>query len=571
MDLSESRRRGLLLVHRSSRRKVGALLLGALAAPALLTVATAENSATATGGTHQPALAFAEEQYSVPYFGRLWSDNPADQHGTFEETSTNRARYFAQVAVEQRGSGAAEPSFAVEGQSDDSVYQTCRPAGGCADVTVRATPRGRLYLHAARRGSDDAAYFTHLGGFSTRAVELSAADAGSALKVYREVEVDPPPQTAGCEDYAGATPEAFTCLFLRELLPPAQAAAADEEALRAELPKLVQDHADYRLVFAEEFNGAPPAADADGCRDGLSTLDPAVWNYYDACEDVDSRGEPCATVGGGVFAMGLSGYCGDGAIDGILIGTQGLFHMKYGYLEARYTFDLDQWPRVYNNYNMILHGGWNLVNLRDSYGVEVADAEDHLKTFPVEVDIMENTGLGEGSGQYVNWFLNDRSVPALTSSKPVRYCWYFAEPRAWVVMRRADYSTACRDGGSITVTRGIEWTPRGYRYFIKIEGVHDDFVVARAANISVKRRFGNGNLAYEGAAADQFFEHLVEGDPDSVLEQVAVGHLPLPLNLNTWGWWTKADHPYIRRRMKFDYVRVWQPQNHYADMEPVYQ
>ena len=33
----------------------------------------------------------------------------------------------------------------------------------------------------------------------------------------------------------------------------------------------------------------------------------------------------------------------------------------------------------------------------------------------------------------------------------------------------------------------------------------------------------------------------------------------------------KGMHPHIRRGMTFDYVRVWQPGNHYADMEPVYQ
>ena len=33
----------------------------------------------------------------------------------------------------------------------------------------------------------------------------------------------------------------------------------------------------------------------------------------------------------------------------------------------------------------------------------------------------------------------------------------------------------------------------------------------------------------------------------------------------------KEQHPYIRRRLTFDYIRLWQPENHYADMEPVYQ
>ena len=30
-------------------------------------------------------------------------------------------------------------------------------------------------------------------------------------------------------------------------------------------------------------------------------------------------------------------------------------------------------------------------------------------------------------------------------------------------------------------------------------------------------------------------------------------------------------HPYIKTRMKIDYIRIWQPDDHYSTMEPVYQ
>lgn len=61
------------------------------------------------------------------------------------------------------------------------------------------------------------------------------------------------------------------------------------------------------------------------------------------------------------------------------------------------------------------------------------------------------------------------------------------------------------------------------------------------------------------------------GDPDTLLEKIAVSHVPLPLNIGAWGInWRPSDN-YIRTRMYFDYIRIWQPDDHYSNTEPVYQ
>ena len=46
--------------------------------------------------------------------------------------------------------------------------------------------------------------------------------------------------------------------------------------------------------------------------------------------------------------------------------------------------------------------------------------------------------------------------------------------------------------------------------------------------------------------------------------------MPLNLDLVTWGRMQNSDNT-VRTKMRFDYIRVFQPKNHYADMEPVYQ
>ena len=557
--------------YRMKRLRIGMAVLCAAAVLAA-TMADGLAGAVAEGEGFLPAVGIADAEYSVPFYGRLWSDNARDRVFSPQAAATHSANYFAQVAATERDGNALNLSFAVEGQSDASGYQTCHPDEGCTDVTVRATPDGLLYLHTGR---DKAVYYTHLGGFGGRAAELSAADADSGLKVYREVTVEPPPEAAACDDYSDGTPEAFTCLFLRELLPPGQAADADEAALRAKLPKLVQDSANYRLVFAEEFNGTPPSADANGCRDGLSTLDPAVWNYFDACSNIDSRGEPCGNVANGGYTMASAGTCKPGVTGPFVsahIDTAGLLHMKYGYLEAKYTFNIDQWPYVYNNYTMLLNlRGNRLRDLRDQYGVEVESWEDHLKHAGVEIDIFELPGNFDVAHQYANWANKDKPelLKPVKGTKWTDYCSH--RGGQGIVRNRFRPNNRCESTDSFTVTRGIEWTPRGYRTYIRVDGLLDKLTLVPKEKISV-HQIQNGRakgLVYPDK--DGFFEYLVSGDASSMLEQVGVAHAPLPLHLNTWSYMVKERQPYIRRRLTFDYVRVWQPENHYTDMEPAYQ
>ena len=558
-----------------------------LCAAAVLAATTGGGSAGATGGAtgggYQPAAGFIDAEYSVPYYGRLWTDN--DRILTPAAAATNGVSYFAQVTMAERSGTSLDLSFAVDDQSEGPLHQACEPDDGCNDVTVQVTPDGLLYLYWPQASQAARVNSAHLGGFAPRAVEVSASDADSGLKVYREVSVGPPAEAADCEDYDGGTPEAYTCLFLRELLPSGQSPVADEAALRAELPKLVQDSANYRLVFAEEFNGTPPAADANGCRDGLSTLDPAVWNYYNACDDVDSRGEPCGNVGDGGFTMGIASSCGFDSIVGYLLDTRGHMHTKYGYIETQYTFNIDQWRDVYYNYNMILNlASGGLHYLRDQYGVEVESWEDYLKSSHVEIDIFESPSTPwvsvqlEVAHQYANWSGagNPNNLKPTRAVKFTQFCSRPSFPRERGIVRNPN---SCTNSDTFTVTRGLEWTPRGYRTYIWVHGIQDGLTLLPKDQINVQQRdiLHNVTLSVKNRHRDRFFENLVPGDASTLLEQVAVSHVPMPIFLNVWGWLVRPQegredkHPYIRKRTTFDYIRVWQPENHYADMEPVYQ
>lgn len=567
-------------------------LVAALCVPGLLALATPSDASGQPGGSgpvasgsHQAAARFADLEFSVPYYGRVFSTNIQDQPDAPQAAKTFGSLYFGEVGTVVRDGSGLDLSFAVEGQPDPSGYQFCHPPDDCDDVTVQATPDGLLYLHTQR---DFRNLHMYLGGFPSRPVELSASDASSGLKVYREVLVDPPPTAGGCEDYGDNTPEAYTCLFLRELLPPAPAqTTAAVTALKAGLPELVQDSSNYRLVFAEEFDGTPPAANAARCRDGLSTLDDAVWNYYDACRIVDSRGEPCGNVYGGALVLGGARPCQGGLtapFGNFILGTFGKLHLKYGYVELKYTVNAYRWPGQYLNYNIILYPrGDRIRYLRDRYGVEIRDWEDLLTNSETEIDIFEYEASSRGTvaHQYSNWGLAEARLNLVPTRSTKRTFHCASHPRSII----ATTSSTCKDSDTFTVTRGIEWTPRGYRTFVKVDGFHNELTLVPKDKIEIetrpltetngvitKRKMTPAELASlnTGASKDRYFEYLDPADPDTLLEQVAIAHIPLPIAASVWGY-LRPENDYIRTRMKVDYIRVWQPENLYTDMEPVYQ
>ena len=504
--------------------------------------------------TYSAAVSFSDLEYSVSFVASLHPRNPVVEPAWRVATDP---LFFGEVTTGEREDGL-DLSFAVEGQPDPSGYRICKTQRTCNDVAVAVTPGGVLYLYQKELSSD---YIVYAGDFPRLPVELSASDADSGLKVYREVMVGPPPAVSGCEDYSDNTPEAYTCIFLRELLP-SEVTGVDEATLRTGLPGLVQADANYNLVFSEEFNGTPP--DGTGCiNNGLSTLDDALWSYLDPCVLVDSRGESCGDIADGALIIANAWRCY------ALVTTRGKVQAKYGYWEMKYTFNVDSWTGITNvsNYNIIMSGGGDDYHF-DRYGVEIQGWEDYLTNKAVEIDIFEYIpgNRVDVAHQYGNWtstYREDILIP-IRSHKLSYYC---SQNTISIITN----PNACSSSDTFTVTRGIEWTPRGYRTFIKVDGLHDNLTVVPKDKIVVHTKpYRRTVLVLTGAARDRYFEYVDPADINTLLEQVVVSHVPLPIHANAWGN-TNSRHPYIRTRMKIDYIRLWQPENHYTDMEPVYQ
>ncbi|MCY3642882.1 MAG: hypothetical protein OXG41_04810 [Acidimicrobiaceae bacterium] len=509
-------------------------------------------------------MSFAALEYPVGFWGRMFgAEEPAVSDSPYLKSPSGDFTFswFGEVTADERSDGL-DLSFAVEAQHSPPGYQFCETPSTCSDVSVRVTPEGLLYLQWQQSHPQ----FGYFADFPARTVELSASDADTALKVYREVLVGPPDEVTGCEDYGKDNPDAYACLFLREIIPEGFGGSS-EAALRAGLPGLVQPAANYSLVFSEEFEGTPPAANAAGCSEGLSTLDNEVWSYRDACDNVDSRGEPCSNIVNGELVIALAGTCHN-----VKISTHSNLHAKYGYFEVKYTVNMYRWS-TYANYNVILHArGERLRGLLDRYGIEIDDWQDYLTNVDAEIDFVELDvpSRQDVAHQYGNWAFKfrDADIAPTSGVKWNRFCSHrdtiTVNPRL-----------PCVDSDTFTVTRGFEWTPRGYRTFIKVDGIHDDMIVVPKSKIGVEvHHVEDGNpgprMRVTGSAKDKYFELVDPADPNTLLEQIVVTHVPLPISIGTWGW-LGSEHPYIRTRMKIDYIRMWQPENHYADMEPVYQ
>ena len=555
-----------------------------------LAAASSSSLGPLSSDSYSPAVAFTDTEHSVLPMNQLGtrSQHPGGNSefpGTVSlSVPANRHNYFGELKMNERHGTNLDLTFKVENQPDRPSYRFCqRGSNSCQEVEVRATPeQGLLYLwHSGSMSTP-----IMMSGFPQQRLEVSASDAASGLKMYREVLVNPPSDVPNCDDYGEATVDTYVCLYLRELLPEGAGGGANEAALRAGLPGLVQDASNYQLVFAEEFNGTPPAANSAGCRDGLSTLDNSAWNHGDPCLWVDSRGESCGNVADGSLRIAAAYKCFAG------LNTFGKLHYTYGYLEFQYTVDTDYWPGDHN-YNFI---AWAPLSpeqhLWEQYGVAITDWEDFLKYSSVELDFLEYVPSSRHSSwiQHANWHYNLLTTqPAFKSGKRIDYCGPHPHSRNgnrpyWNFLVNSRPCPRSSDH-THTVTFGLEWTPRGYRTFVRWDGVNmwngEEYVpIENELTLWPKNKIevitstrdsrGLREFAISGDARDQYFEYLDPSDPSTLLEQVGIAHTPNPLSIGTFGI-GNSGYNRIRSTLSIDYIRLWKPENHYSDMEPVYQ
>ncbi len=482
-------------------------------------------------------------------------------------------RYFGRVSVQARDGDADGVTFAIEGVSGDT-HQFCgrNKEPVCLDMLLGVREdSGLLYVFLDDYDNDRPYYYVN--GHPVRTAEISAEDSASDLMVYRDVVVGPSEQASECGDYPDADRDRFTCLFMDEL-PPSERPETPS-SLRDSLPNLVQPTENYSLVFAEEFDGTPIE---DGCKagldNGMATLNSDLWNHDpNPCNDTDSLGEPCQNIRDGRYYMTRVHSCRGS------MSTYGKFSFKYGYLEVKFTVNT-AFNSFYQNYAFSAGNPVkSLENLHGEYNVVVDSYEDIARLASMEINIFEHTPWSRKtiSHAYINGPKQKYDAPLVPTSSSRRNVYCGTGTSFQIALNHA----GCYGDGKITVTMGLEWTPGGYRSFQKIDG-HDDSLEVRPKNkvevnyspISISTTgeytISRQKLTYYGSDRDKYFTYLDPDDTDSLLELIAIAHRPMELVVRASGFATSS-YDTIRTRLELDYIRIFQPEDLYTGMEPVYQ
>ena len=484
-------------------------------------------------------------------------------------------KHFGRVSTTSSAATAPDVVYTVEGQPEKASYQFCYyTRNDCQDVEVGVeSESGHLYLRIDldRTAPGSRPVDAYVQDFPEQPVELAVAESQSALKVFREVLVKPSSRVPDCSDYEPATPQLFECLTLGELLlddPPEITAV-----MRDALPELVQDGANYRLIFAEEFEGGKSQSPTGSCMTGMATIMDNFSVTADPCTNLDGSSVPvpCEEIENGYYYSAKTTTCGSA------IGVGGKFAYKYGYIEMKYEVPARRFIVTYTN-SATAGNRWPVLgHNHHRYGITIDSVEDLLDYEEAEIDLVEHipssSNLQDIAHQYYNVRLRLDGYDSIRTDKVISFC----------NRRQLDNHDPTRmrlpgcwkTGHTIVVTKGLEWTPQGYITYYKVEGdsnPSDRPIAMRKSQIGLMTGKSRG-WEHGAVCGDEVDQWLVPVDPDTtdtdpvVFEQVAVSHVPFSFGHSTWGY---PQGSKVLGQFKIHYIRVFQPENLYTDMEPVY-
>ena len=530
-------------------------------------------------------------------------------------------KYFGELAVARRTPADIAMTYAVENLTDQGLYKICNSltanntltydASNCEDVLIGVhDTNGRMYLYFGDGGGAHKAKYRHafkMQDFEPQRVEVSAQESAGSLKIYRDVLVTAPDHTPDCSDYPTRDWLRYSCLFLSELLP--QSLPDTTTTLTDGLPDtLTQAKSNYQLVLSAEFDGTPGGVEGDACRNGMTLIDEEFWTY-DAtpCNGIDANGVPCENVANGRLSHGVSRTCGSG------LSTKGKFTYKYGYFEYQYSFNLKAENAYMNAATVIGDSRSPQRMIFPRYGITLRSYEDMLKFMSLELDVTEynprlNYDYSHRNLNNPDWINNAADFPPRDSTRNNRFCVGLNRLKVRDLYF-GNLSSGCSrtanggKGSRVTVTKGVEWTPAGYRYFMKVDGATSyqacrhpvgstvnrvsyngdsrcpaadvvtktvptsGFVLLDSAQLYLTEHTRSGRVPLTRDETLTFMGTHTDGNP---LEQFAVSHSPLDIGSSMWSFGGTNVGTVINVEAQYEYFRVYQPKDLYSQMEPVY-
>ena len=482
-------------------------------------------------------------------------------------------KYFARANATRGLASNANLIFAIEDQPDLDAYQFCHAKRDICrplQVAIDATS-GHLYLRADMNNDNvgHQGLTAYVADFPTQSIELSATEGTAGYKVYRDAVVNPTSRASDCSEYPPETRTHFGCKLLREYLP--DEPPTTSSALRDALPNdLVQPKENYRLVFAEEFETASLPSPSGECHTGLAGISDNFHVQLDPCtnRDISPQRVPCMEVENGYLYMTKTTTCKSSA------STTGKMHFKYGYWEVQYEIEAHHYAGAYLNHAVVAGLFGDLIHSHSRYRIELESEEDLLRFVEQEIDLIENLPTyrprAEISHQYYNTRKELSGYDSVRSTKVLNFC--YSDGRRLTILVAPP--RCGRRGETFVVTRGVEWTPQGYISFYRVQGDPNSntaLVPLRRSNINLefgKARGWEHGLMCESMESKYLVPAKATDDDDPVVfEQVAVGHVPVSIGLATHGGTPTTT---VTGKFRIHYMRLFQPQNGYSDMEPAF-
>ena len=455
--------------------------------------------------------------------------------------------------------------------------------------------------------------------FTTDTVTLKATDANGRSTVGT-IEIRRSPKLKDC---TGLTGDALDeCTWLSEILPSGWESNTLTDAVKNKLPNLTQDKDNYRLVFAEEFNGDGDSNHHNLDRKKWRLNDRHVWDHNPSAV----RNDCFIQVKDGTLQISLLSNCPPKGAVGL--STVGLFEYRYGYIEIKFKIPINK-PHTspgrgyYTNYAGVLWGRYGGSFYNATPVVTIDSIEKYLKYEFIEWDLYEY--VPRDRTIYAHWYYprvgryNKFLIPQTTIDRLAHLCVNnlstARDPNPMTQARRNQLKKESRKESTflegcnsalpttvaqapaqdrfVTLTRGWEWTPKGYRNFSHYETDNendktrypdlfsDSPKTSHWQMYKIKYRPYSNTNTFTRATSQKNLRreapYITSRDDNDQLLEIGVSHQPMIFEITTWaqGVWggfrtppAGTVNPHV---FHIDYVRVYKPVDNYKDVEPSYQ
>ena len=476
---------------------------------------------------------------------------------------------------EESEEGSPGVVFGIQSQSKpNTANRFCQRPDTCHPLKVHVLPEGFVFFALDKRLTKTIfARKVYTYNFQPIYAVVTRTDKSTSKTITKRLIIRPP--KTDCGDTLNQAH--YECHFKNEYLPsPLPTTTA---ALRQSLPgSMVYPKSKYQLIFNEEFNG-----------DGLTSLDHRIWNAPQKPQ-VSSPGETCHNVTKGHYAFSVLYGCSTS------IETYGKFRYKYGYFELEYKINVLNANLYYSNFAVVIgyqeHQKrrflWNhypqiRINTMEKLARLIGSEFDFIEYIPFRFKQFSHTYTNHNSRQSKH-----PSIIPYKTNTTFEFCNITPNNKNTFKLPICSRTTAVNQ--EVTVTKAFEWTPAGYRQYMKIHGIHSElklltgdadfnYTTYYRAKLALVGEDGNAVYHENGrryeilpshSLHDQYVKNTVKvGEKKLKFQQTGILHMPADIAVNSWGYPSINDID-IKSKMRINYIRIYQPENGYADISPVY-